>query len=886
MHKILLFLLLACAVRSTAQSRPPAVRGVYLDSAGVIRWSDTHREADFFGANYCLPSASDYRAAHYLTSDLKKLVREDMEQFARMGWNAVRLSFWGDFENSDRYGNLLENDHLDLMDYVIWQAAKRGIYVMVSPIVTYNSLWPDALGDTASIHGFSTYYKKSVLGTDPDAIAAQVNYLKQLLNHVNPYTHSALKVQPNVVFIEMINEPTHHSDDIQGSVRYINALAEAVRSTGCRKILLHNVSQDFNISPALQQSRIQGATFAWYPTGLNAGHALLGNYLPVVDHYSPRMRDTALSGLEKVVYEFDTPDILTGYLYPAMARSFREAGAQWATMFSYDMLATAPYNLGWQTHFMSMIYTPKKAVSAIIAAQIMKVIARNHPFSDYPLDTSFGPFTVSYQRDLGEMVTDSVYLYDNNTHDAPRSTSALKKIVGHGSSPIVTYEGNGIYFLDRINPQTWRLEVYPDVELLSDPFNPPNSRKLVARAIHRYWPMCIKLSGLGSTFTVHPLDSGNAYHTIASNGCFIIHPGVYILTSEKDFSKQLLPKNLGFIGINEFICPEDPSSGIQVQSLTPDQIPADSPAIIRVNVYGPESPKAVTLYVRRAETRYWTPLPMKRTKTYGYEASLPAGFSKPGYLKYLITVQGDDKVCTFPSGKPQKPSDWDYDGKRCWQTERVAPHTALSLLDPVADINKVSFTRPTDGFRSALFSLATDSLTGRSAFHLEFPEKYAGMLKDYTISVPVLQKVQARPDLAQAVSVKLRIRGVNAKETSFITLVETDGSSWSAPVPVTRDWKTVVIPVDSFKIACGVMLPEGYPGTWNYWLKPPASLKPSERLRLQRVQWLQLSMRPAPQIASYAPPGPSGRSWLEISEATFSFSGDTPCIQHYSANKR
>lgn len=876
MHRIFLFLLLGCAFRATAQSQPP-IRSVYLDSAGVVRWSDTHQEADFFGANYCLPSASDYRAAHYVTGDLKKMIRQDMEQFARMGWNALRISFWGDFENSDHRGNLLRNDHLDLMDYLIGQAAERGIYVLLSPIVTYNSLWPDALGDTASIRGFSTYYKKSVLGTDPRAIAAQVNYLKQLLGHVNPYTHHALADEPNIIFLEMINEPAHHSRDITGSVRYINELVDAVRAAGCQKILFHNISQDFHISEALRQSRIQGATFAWYPTGLNAGHALSGNYLPVVDHYSPEMRGPDLKGLVKAVYEFDTPDILTGYLYPAMARSFREAGAQWATMFSYDMLATAPYNLGWQTHFMNMVYTPKKAVSAIIAAQVMKLIPREKTFPDYPSDTTFGPFTVSYRRDLGEMITDSVFLYDNNTGDAPASTSRLKKIVGHGSSPIVTYEGNGIYFLDRITPQTWRLEVYPDVNLISDPFNPPGPDKLVARSIHRYWPMRVHLNGLGASFAVHPLNAGNTYRTVAQDGRFIIHPGVYILTTEKHFSKSTLPRRVGFIGMDEFISPDDQPSETQVRSVTAAQSLADSPMVIRADVYSAVTPELVTLFVRRAETGHWTPISMKRVRGYLYEASLPEWLRSPGWIDYVITVRQGRQIRTFPSGTPRSPSAWDYDGKKVWQTALIPARTALSLLNPVHDVGKVSFTRPTDGFRSGLFKLTVDGRTGRSAFHLDFPEKYAGFLGDYTISVPILEKIKARPDLSGARALSVRVRGVNAADQSYLTLVEQDGSSWSIPVPLTENWRTVTLPVDSFKSARGVMLPEGYPGTWNYWTAKSAA-KPGDRLQCQEVQWLQLSIRPAfhPSLSPAPPLTQTPKSWIEISEATVTFSKGNP----------
>src|SRR6476646_6112446 len=103
-----MFALTVCAASPIAAQRPVAshARVVYVDSAGVIRWSDSRKEVALFGANYTLPSASDFRAAGYLVSDRKKLIDEDMAQFARMGWDALRISFWGDWENSDHAGNL------------------------------------------------------------------------------------------------------------------------------------------------------------------------------------------------------------------------------------------------------------------------------------------------------------------------------------------------------------------------------------------------------------------------------------------------------------------------------------------------------------------------------------------------------------------------------------------------------------------------------------------------------------------------------------------------------------------------------------------------------------------------------------------------------------
>jgi hypothetical protein len=105
-----------------AQEPAAASRAVLLDRQGVIRWADTRAEVALFGANYVLPSASDYRAAGYLHADRKRMIEEDMAHFARLGWDGLRLTFWGDWEASDSAGNLVANDHLDLLDWLIARA--------------------------------------------------------------------------------------------------------------------------------------------------------------------------------------------------------------------------------------------------------------------------------------------------------------------------------------------------------------------------------------------------------------------------------------------------------------------------------------------------------------------------------------------------------------------------------------------------------------------------------------------------------------------------------------------------------------------------------------------------------------------------------------------
>jgi hypothetical protein len=825
---------------------------VYLDSSGVVRWRDDKQEVRLFGANYVLPTASDYRAAGYVHGDRKKMIDEDMAQFARMGWDGLRLTFWGDWEASDSAGNLIANDHLDLQDYLIARARERGIYMLFSPIQLYGSNWPDALADTTA-PGFGRHFGKGPMGTNPKAIAAQVNYLKQILNHVNPYTGVALKDEPAILFIELVNEPWHHPEDLQGSINYINALTDAVRGTGCTKLIFYNVSQDFRIGEAIRRSRAQGVTFGWYPTGLNSGHELQGNNVRSADVY-PDMLRPELARMPRIVYEFDSPDLRTGTMYPAMVRTMRSVGTQFAAMFAYDMLGTASRNLGWQTHYLNLVYTPRKALSAIIAAEEMHRLPRLQSYGAYPANLRFGDFRISPEENLAELVARDAFLYAGTTASTPPDLTSLRRIAGYGSSPVVRYDGEGIYFLDRVRPGVWRLEVYPDAVPVRDPFELPNVRKIVTRAISRSWNMTITLPDLGPTFTAQPVTAGNASASVAVGGRVAVNPGVYVLSAAGGDPATNLPKSLGALGFTEFHAPRTDTLSLAVESLAAAEYAAGRDVEIAARIVDRAEPDSVRLFIRPAVGGFFRSFAMRSSGAYRYVATIPAttdssrGNSalREGLHEYVITVFRGDSVTTFPSGLPGKPYDWDYYERASWTLNVVSPRTSVSVFDPARDAARLAFTRIGDAGRRGLFRVGMSEATGKPVFHLALPvDANRWSPPDYTASLFIGDRIRARgATINSADALAVRVRGLGPRPTLHLTLMEDDGTSWTTTVVVDSTWRDTVLPLADFKVGRGVLLPQGFPGEWSYWVGPAAGRGgPGDRPRLEHVERLQLSVR-------------------------------------------
>lgn len=197
----------------------------------------------------------------------------------------------------------------------------------------------------------------------------------------------------------------------------------------------------------------------------------------VNDYYIPFDETIRKYHGAKLVYEFDAADIGRSYIYPAIARSFREAGIQIATHFAYDPTFLAYANTEYNTHYMNLAYTPQKALSLMICSEIFHQLPMYKNYGRYPDNLQFEQFSVDYGKDLAAYNSPEKFIYTNNTSSKPVEEKRLKKIAGFGNSALVKYDGSGAYFLDKISEGVWRLEVMPDAHWVDNPFGTNSPKK-------------------------------------------------------------------------------------------------------------------------------------------------------------------------------------------------------------------------------------------------------------------------------------------------------------------------------------------------------------------------------------------------------------------------
>ncbi|MEM9159046.1 MAG: hypothetical protein AAGB46_08340 [Verrucomicrobiota bacterium] len=435
---------------------------------------------------------------------LKKATDDALDEIEKMRCDVIRAHLVpSDFADQD--GNLVETVYLDLLDYMVAEAAKRDIYVYLSflnPHMSYDIDVEDPSQHSPSVvpDTFLNDFERKELTIDPVFIEKSKTYVTQLLNRRNPYNQKTYKNTPEIALWEIANEPIYYSykeiketrnydvfkkwakdaglEDNEESyfkfrhdrtLEYINAMYDTVRATGTVQPIVWNcnwhrmIRGRRDVFDAIAKSKVEVVSFCNYPGQSILKRPYTKNPEDLSRHdFADFLRksytekdwyDWALTPefmkKAKVVYEFETFYNYSSYLYPAQAEFFRAMGVQSATMWHYSMPAYAPYRNG--SHHLSLTSTPPKAMAYAIAGQTFRNTPLYHDYdTESPTEKIGENVMYSYAKDASLYSDADNYLHtgDVSSEQLPKPHQSVKRITGLGSSPLVEYTGTGIYSVE------------------------------------------------------------------------------------------------------------------------------------------------------------------------------------------------------------------------------------------------------------------------------------------------------------------------------------------------------------------------------------------------------------------------------------------------------
>jgi hypothetical protein len=224
---------------------------------------------------------------------------------------------------------------------------------------------------------------------------------------------------------------------------------------------------------------------------------------------------------------------------------------------------------------------------------------------------------------------------------------------------------------------------------------------------------------------------------------------------------------------------------------------------------------------------------MRHLAGYDFTATLPAGSLHSGDFRFTLKVASAGTVLVFPHDSPVAATRAEF-----YSAAVVPPDSSVILFDPARDIPFLSLSRSGEA-RNHVANAVDGSQPGTLAYPFGSPSEI--LADDFTASLYIGDRIADRgAKTASAKSLRIRLKGVIAPSVIRVTLVEKDGSAWSEKVFASAGWKDVVIPIGSLAAAKSAMVPQAFPGTWSYWLSPPAG---RTSIDLAQVERLQFSLR-------------------------------------------
>jgi hypothetical protein len=810
---------------------------VYVDDKGVMRWRENNEEIQGFGVNYTMPFAHAYRSAKKLGKDPLEAIDEDIHHFKRLGFDLYRVHVW-DTEISDTLGNLIYNEHLHAFDYLLHKLRSNDIYYVLTPIAFWGNGWPEPDEKTP---GFSAKYGKNNCLTDDEAIKAQENYLTQFMSHVNPYTGLSYKDDPYLIAMEISNEP-HHRGTPESVTEFVQFMVNAVRKSGYKNPIFYNVSHSVHLMENYFDADIQGGTFQWYPTGLGYQKPLPGNFLPNVDKYLIPFDSVFIQrGKAKLVYEFDGADIHNSYIYPAMARSFRTAGIQIATHFAYDPMILAHANTEYNTHYMNLAYTPGKALALAISSKVFHEMPMYESYGSYPENRSFGNVTIDEQSDVVIYDSGTHFIYTNHTETEPKTPSKLNKIAGVGNSSVITYNGTGAYFLDKVELGKWRLEVMPDILTYQNPYGRNSLEKRVTAVQYNERLMEISLPELGNSFTLKGINSGNNSTKYSEDGALLVKPGVYLLEIGNTLQNESpYPDKLDGLAFDKYYAPAESTEDLILKHQPLKELRSGQSPTITMELLSRKNIDKVELLYRTGWR--WNSVKMDLTSGFEYKADLDLTNEEEGTLEYYIVVYDQSNVTTFPPKISGLPFQWDFYDRSPYRVKIVNEKVPIMLYNAEKDFSDLSY-RWQQGVRNV-----AEFLPGNTASFFPIKELYrpdsenlnGNKIYDYTIRHYLEGKIEAN-SLAGKSKLVIEAKSLEKYKIPLqIALVDKYGNAFGAIVKTEMDYKTFEIKLKDLKPVALVTMPRPYPTFLPYFYQTAQNAT----FDIMDIQSLQISVGP------------------------------------------
>ncbi len=468
----------------------------------------------------------------------KKMVDGALDELEIMKCKVLRCHLTpADF--TDKEGNLVETIYLDMLDYMIAEAPKHGMYTYITFLNHMGQ------GEVKESFMFDVVKKSEAMGKDPgksstwtyrqanlmfedESLECAKNYIRQLLTRTNPYNRLKYFEDPTNILWEVMNEPQYmnyeqmksaafHYKDYQAWLlknglkekngkyyatyrkervrNYLDDIHDFIRSTGAQQPIAWGcnwhkmIVGHEDVFAAIAGSKVEAISFCNYPGQDEAqknagGDSYWNSSLDLSRHdfsdwfkqaYTNRdwygwMLESRFAQKAKLVYEFETFYNQSAYLYPVQAEFLRAMGVQVATMWHYSFSEYARNRSG--SHVLNLNCTPRKAASFAVASKIFEETPLLQAYNvDSPTEKVGEHEMYSYKKDLSIFSSDEVYFYSGDVSgtEMPQPNKGVKEIVGQGSSPLVTYGGNGVYAVKKSGNEV-EIFIAPDYEWVRPPW--------------------------------------------------------------------------------------------------------------------------------------------------------------------------------------------------------------------------------------------------------------------------------------------------------------------------------------------------------------------------------------------------------------------------------